>query len=567
MAGATMEFTDDFVSLDESFTQETRETFMEVMDQLAGDNHILKERLAELELELDDEGWRRIGAEGEMEFTRGGLAKIIAYSRIMFLKNPLIQRAVEVRSFYVWGQGIRIQAEDKAANKIVQDFLDDPLNRKEFTGHSARVKKDQKLQIDGNIFFVLVKAAGNGVTAIRSLPIDQVTDIICNPEDRREVWFYKREWSETSFDLEKGGQVVKERKALYPDATYEASKKSNRGRKKKIGEYEMMWDQPVYHVQVGHLDDMRFGVPETYSSLAWAKAYKGFLEDWATLVRSISKFAWNITAKKGRVTPTRQKIADLYGEFSDDELAEKNLRTNTNGTRSGSAFISDGDVKLNAINKSGATTSAQDGKQLRLMVASGMHLPDTILSNDPQQGALATAKTLDRPTELALTDRQTLWADIIQELLKHVLRLSGVRNKTVKVTFPRIVEQDMKDWIEALVAAFEGGKDGHIFPKEVLRRHLLTAIGEEDIDEIQELMQQVDDDDAEAAAAQAALPTPDDDEDEGEEGVAEAVRSFVNVMKEARDEIVARRKVVKEVQHDEQGRIKSITEQEVDDES
>lgn len=559
MASAVMEF----VQADEVYMSETRETFIEVMDELAGDNHILRERLAELELAMEDEGWRRIGMEAEMEFTREGLSKIISYSRIMFLKNPLIQRAVEVRSFYVWGQGVKIEADDRAANTIIQNFLDDPLNRKEFTSHSARVKKDQKLQIDGNIFFVLVKPASNGVTALRSLPTDQVLDIICNPQDRRDVWFYKREWTETTINPATGDQTNKPRKALYPDANYAAQKRSNRSRKNKMGEFDVIWDQPVYHVQVGHLDDMRFGVPETYASLDWAKAYKSFLEDWATLVRSISKFAWSITAKKGKVTPTRQKLMDMYGEYETTELAEAAIRDKSAvGTRAGSAFISDGDVKLNAINKSGATTSAQDGKQLRLMVASGMHLPDTILSNDPQQGALATAKTLDRPTELALTDRQTLWADIIKEMLGHVLGFANVKNKTVKVSFPNIVEQDMGTWIEALVKAFEGGKDGHVFPKNVLRRHLLTAIGEEDIDEIQKLMQDIDDEDA---AAQAALPEPDEDDEDNEE-VAEAMKGFVEALKGAREEIVARRKVVKEVEHDESGKIKRITETEVVDE-
>ena len=43
----------------------------------------------------------------------------------------------------------------------------------------------------------------------------------------------------------------------------------------------------------------------------------------------------------------------------------------------------------------------------------------TILSGDLDQGNLATAKTLDRPTELAMMDRQQLWADIFQRLINY----------------------------------------------------------------------------------------------------------------------------------------------------
>ena len=34
---------------------------------------------------------------------------------------------------------------------------------------------------------------------------------------------------------------------------------------------------------------------DVYAAMPWARAYKGFLTDWARLVKALSKFAWRLT--------------------------------------------------------------------------------------------------------------------------------------------------------------------------------------------------------------------------------------------------------------------------------
>lgn len=532
----------DVMEFDEALTPDVlQDTVVSLYNELGIEKanvHLYQERLAELELALEDEGWRRIGMEGEMEFSPQGLRKIVSLSRIMFLKNPVIQRAVEVRSFYVWGQGVKIEADDERANDIIQKFLDDKLNRKVFTGHAARVKKDQKLQIDGNIFFVLFTNSIDGTVKIRTAPMEEITDIITNPQDREEVWFYLREWTEER--TTRGGHKKQTpRKAYYPDVAYATATPQKRGRGARpttIGDIDIQWDAPVYHVKVGHLDGMRFGVPETYAALDWARAYKNFLEDWASIVRAISRFAWKLTAKKNKLQVARER---LNYKPNLAELAEEGSNGNE-PPHAGSFFIRDPDTDLTPINKSGATTSAEDGKYLRLMVASAMHIPDTILSNDPQQGALATAKTLDRPTELTLTDRQALWSDIIKDICDHVLEANDIKDIDVKVTFPNIVERDTREWIGSIIDSWSanGKADAHVMPKDVFRRLLLTALGVDDIDEVMAAMEDIDTEDEEnAATAQASLNLGGPEAEEDEEEVTEALKGFVTALTEAYKEL------------------------------
>lgn len=482
-------------------------------------NNMLKESLAELELRMDDEGWRRLGWEGEREFSRDGLRKITDMSRIMTLKNPIIQRAVEIRSFYVWGQSVEIKGRSETVNdEVIQPFIEDIGNRRELFSHASRILKDKALATDGNIFFVLDTSYITGKVNLRSIPFDEIEDIILNPDDGVDVWYYVRSYEQKKFDHRTGKVTSKHKKAYYPDYWYALKRQKDKSRPSRIGDAPVIWSQPVYHMKSGGLDGMRFGVPETYSSLDWARAYKSFLEDWASLVRAISMFAWKYTTKKNKLKASRQKLEELTGEHGDR-------------TPAGSTFIGDKDGDLIPINKSGATTSAADGKMLRLMVASGMHLPDTMLSNDPQQGALATAKTLDRPTELAMSERQNTWSDTIRAILFYVLvqaveaavpvvdgsydadtntltiniNEDNVKNPaTIDVIFPSIVVPDQKDQIEAIVGAMtlNGKTPANIAPDDVFRGLLLNALGVEDVDEIIENMEE--DDIATAAAVSVA---------------------------------------------------------------
>ncbi len=73
----------------------TKAQFVEAYGQERNTNILLEERLAELELALEDQEWLKLSLTGEREFSREGLGKIVRLSRLMFLKNPLINHAAE----------------------------------------------------------------------------------------------------------------------------------------------------------------------------------------------------------------------------------------------------------------------------------------------------------------------------------------------------------------------------------------------------------------------------------------------------------------------------------------
>lgn len=457
---------------------------------------VFQENLTRLELAQEDSGWRRQSLETEREFTRAGLEDIAMLSRSMYLSHPLINRAVNVTTFYVFGQGVTVTTNKenaKVQSMVIDKTMKDDGNQAELFGHTSQLLTEVDQMVEGNIFLVLYTDR-LGDVEIRSFPFGQIWKIYTKEGDKRLPAYYLRRWSETVFDESKGREKIIQKEALYPDWRYHPRQKPG-----KIGSLECNWDSPVMHQKTGGMKDMQFGVPETYAALDWARAYRKFLENWATIIASLSKFAWQFETKGRNIQDAKKKFQSTIPE---NEGIEENDQP------AGQVAMTKKGDKLVPIPKSGASTSAEDGRQMRLMVASAMNLPDTMLANDPQQGALATAQTLDRPTELYIRSRQQMWADLYHNIFRYIIDrkieaglLPGVeiwndRKGTmefepkeglddIEISFPPILEHDMEKTIRSIVTAatLEGREYANTIPKDTMTELLLEVLGVKDINE------------------------------------------------------------------------------------
>ncbi len=508
--------------------------FIELQNQ-----QLLIERIAELEQESI--GWNQLVNLGEMEFSREGLRQITRLARLYYLKNPLVNRGVNVQALYVWAQGVEIEAEAPEVNEVIQDFLDDPKNKAELTGHQSHTLTEVDLEVTGNLFLVLFADPITGRVRVRSIPMDQADEIFCNPEDSKEPWYYKRSWTMDTLNMDSGMTIGKPMTAYYPDWLY----KPRGGEKPRtIGGHEIRWSDPVYHVKVGCLKDMKFGLTEAYQALDWARAYKAFLENWATIMQAYARFARRLTTPGGKtgIAATKAKLGTTVSQTS----GETNPPPLTAST-----FIGVPGATVEPIKTAGATTSAESGRPLKLMAATAVGLPETFFG-DASVGNLATAKSLDRPTELKFVDRQQLWRDILQDICQFVIDASakatrgklkgkvqvndygeetillGIDQQTgepmsrrVTITFPPILERDMDARIKAIVTAatLDGKQLAGTMDIRTVVRLLLQALGVEDIDELLDQIAPVDETGAPAPAAQEAM--------------AEAVRDLVKDLREA----------------------------------
>lgn len=481
------------------------ESLREVVGQIANDEELLVERLAELELALEDANWVRLMAEGEREFSREGLRTIAGLARMMFLKNPLINRSVMVQALYVWAQGVNVRVKDATINEALQAFWDDADNQAELTGHQARMFKEIDLRVEGNIFFVFFVNPSSGAVKVRSFEPDEISEIISNPEDAKSPWLYLRTWTEKRLNPVTGRGNTIQRRAYYPDWRYKPSSKPA-----KFGRIEVMWDTPVYHVRTGGLASWKFGLSEIYAAIDWARAYKEFLEDVASLMRSYARFAWNLKFKGGKkvMQAAKSKLNSTLG--NEGSAGETNPAPVT-----GSTFLGSDMYEMQPMNLRGASIAPEDGRRFLLMVAAAMGLPETFYG-DVSVGTLATGKTLDRPTELMMRNRQLLWTDILRNIFQFVLlwsvkatagklhelgKVEGTTNSEgiieekvvwnesvqalIDIDFPPVLERDVQAAVQAIVtAATLNGQELAIFDEPTVARLLLTALAQDDVDEL-----------------------------------------------------------------------------------
>lgn len=462
-------------------------------------NLMLHESMADLALALEDRGWQQITLDSDRELSRSGIQKMAALCRVMAAVNPLIGRGLRIRCSYVFGQGVQIAARaaesddtGQDVNAVVQAFLDDPKTQSALLSAQAREERERACGTDGNQFIACDTDPLTGQVRPRIIPPEQIQDLICNPEDVRETWFVKRTWTTPLINLDSGQAESITRTVFHPVLGYRPGAGARRS---AIGGSQVMWDQPVLHAAVNRPEGSRWGIPDAYAAIAWARAYKAFLEDWATLVKALSRLAWRATAPGSKAAQMRQRLA---------QAPSRDPLTGNSNDVGGIALMQPG-TTLEAIPKAGATIDSESGKPLAAMVAAALDVPVTMLLGDPgTTGARAVAETLDRPMQLAFESRRALWADWLGAIIDHVIDaavraprgplkgtiraeadrevvdLAEDTKRTVDITWPSLDDVDPATVVKSIVEADSTGK----LPPLIVVRLLLEALGVGDIDEI-----------------------------------------------------------------------------------
>lgn len=444
----------------------------------------VEESFAQLELARDNAGWLAISAQYSEEFTRDGLRRAAEQGRIFGVANPLIKRGREVRHAYVHGQGVDIEAKNQDVNDLVQAFMDDEGNRDAFFGSQARAVVEGCLYDEGNFFLAHFTNPLTGVVKLRQLPFDEITDKVTAPGDKATTHYFLRRWVEVELQAD-GSWADVSKEAYYPALKYQPAT-----RYRAINGIPVMWDAPVMHIQVNSGQGWKWGIGDSYAAIPWSLSHKGFLEDWALLMKALAKIAYTTSSKTAGAAQAKR-------------AAVQNLQN----IAAGSTLSMTDDQKLEPVSKSGATLDSESSRPLATMAASALGIPVTILLADPgQTGARATAETLDLPTRLIMQARQDLHADKLRDSIGYAIEQAilapagplrklgkplrdGDRltvewtkpeDRSLDVKYPSLEQADTKLLIDAIVAA-----DGiPAMPTLPLIRLALQVLKIDDIDEL-----------------------------------------------------------------------------------
>lgn len=454
-------------------------------------NALLQESMADLEsLYRDDVGWQKVGLE-DNQFSGDGRKRIAAYARIMATANPLVKRGLGLRVAYVWGQGVTVSVRDDGAtgqdvNAVLQQFWDDKSNLKTFTGSQASDSMERQLGTDGEVFLALPTNTLTGRVRVRSVPPEEIVDLICDPEDAATIWYYKRKW--TARIVQADGKVKNDdRVTYYPAVGYYPLQRPLR-----VNGSEIRWDAPMVAAIVNSTAGSNRGIGDSFAALPWARASKEFLEDWAMLAKALSRIAWQVKTRADKTQQAARAISRTASAPGNDSGVG-----GTVGMTPGST--------LEAVPKTGATIDANSGRPLQMMVAAALGVPLTMLLGDPgATGARAVAETLDQPTELEMGLRRKVWSALFREVVDYVIDAAviaprgALRGAVVRdddrrlVTLPdgddRTIEVNWPEWdstpVDILVKAIAAADSTEKLPPLEVFKLLARALNIPDSDDL-----------------------------------------------------------------------------------
>jgi len=449
----------------------------------------LKERLWELELALEDRGWVREVTMAALEFSRLGVQQLIKICRIYAIKNPLIKRTAEICMLYVFGRGFEVRSEDETENDCIQAHL--ALNDG-VLGAVAIANLETSIQTDGTLYFGC-ETLPDGTVKLNMIEPLEVMDIICKAEDKSVPRYFYRNWVQEDFDPATGAKSATPMKCWYQSLEEAMDPKAEKP-PASIAGATVNLNMPILRVKVGSPRFWRWGLPPIYACIDWARAYKDFLEDWATVQRALARFALMVETKggPGAIAAYNALFNTTFADAGGTQI-ERNPPPVM-----GSAHISGPGNQIQPFKTANAQTSPEQARRVLLMHCAGSGMPETFFG-DASTGSLATAVSLDRPTELKFTEIQRRWTHTIKTLLEYALMCAkqtpgskmrearqanpAPQPSEIYIKFPNVIEHDILTMIQAIVDIGTGGGRNGIFAGIVDRKTicelLLAEIGYE----------------------------------------------------------------------------------------
>jgi hypothetical protein len=355
--------------------------------------------------------WRREINFSAMQFTRWGIQQIILVCRLYWLKNPIARRLVDVCAAYVFARSVEVTTSDPAANETIKEFFRD--NRSTF-GQIALTQIERSKDTDGNVFWCFFPDSQNsGRVKCRTIDATEISEIVSNPDDADEPWYYLRIWTQGTFDAITGQTANQTRHAWYPAMGFEPAERPD-----SIRNWPVLWNTATHHRRCGTVGKWQYGCPRIYPMITWAKEAKRYLEACASVAQQLAQFALTLTTKGGQqaLMGAKQQMGTTVGPNTQVWDA--------NPTMPGGIFASGTGTKMEAFKTQGAGCDPEKVRQYKLMCAMVQGVPETFLG-DVSTGNLATATSLDRPTEIVFLERQESWVEDLQIMMTYVLRMSA----------------------------------------------------------------------------------------------------------------------------------------------
>lgn len=436
--------------------------------------------------------------------------KLIRLARLYYLKDPLIHQATSLITNYTFADGFRYACNDESWKQELDDWWGDEDNLIELTSHQAQEQKSIELIVDGEIFFVLFKEP-DGRIKVRTLPPEEVTEVITHPQDYRRNLYYQRKFYPETFDFKSGLWDVGSSVTGAPTqlTTYYADWRNyvpgQWGFEKGLQGLE---DGTIYQIATNRISRQKRGNTETYPALDWVKAHRQMLQDWVTIVKAYSTLAWKAKAKGGDdrdLSRIKDKLSTMLPSYN----PQTGQLVQPGGA--GGVQIESDNMSLTPMKTAGMTTDPADSRQVRLMAGAGLGIMEHYFG-DAGNANLATAQAMELPMLKKFAARQRFWEDVYRNIMTFVIiagiesgriqgkidenidvkgrlvskRLVKGKDQEIVIQAPAILQKNLAEVSQGIVPLVQN----ELVPWEEAARYSMKALDIENVEEALILLKQ-----------------------------------------------------------------------------
>jgi hypothetical protein len=295
--------------------------------------------------------------------------------------NPLARRIVNLISQFVIGKGVSIETDHKATQKFLDEWFNHPLNR---MPSQLKAWKDEGTRT-GNLFFLFSVEKVSGMSFVRAVPAELISEIQTAENDVMQETFYVRTELNAS-----------------PWPAYDPNNEQ---------------DQFMVHFADNVPVGTCWGEPDLAPMLPWIGRFSTWLEDRARLNHFRNSIMY---------------ILRLKGQVDKVEKDRRAAELNANPPKPGSVLVTDEGEDWGILTPQlDAFDASLDGMALKKMVAAGIGMPLHWLA-EPESSTRTTAEAAGTPSFRSLADMQNTFLDMLVSLSKIAVQVRKRYDHRVK---------------------------------------------------------------------------------------------------------------------------------------
>lgn len=374
--------------------------------------------------------------------------KIVKLSRSLYLSNTIIQYATETFTNYAFSNRPTLVATDPAAQEVWNEFFNADRNTPLFGEREIHTLSEDQLR-DGELFFVFTASTVDGETTCRTVPTEQIKEIVTDPDDSRVVLYYRRDWTSgtDSYSL------------YYPD--WHASKEQLSRAKlpptaKKANEVKQETinapGTDVVMMQAAYRKVNKRGWPMVTAALSWITDYDDLVHGQVVRAKASQSIVEKVKANTG------QRGIDMIKQQIGTSLTGSDSTERNPPPAPGSVWLENNQLTREWLNR---PTGAQDMEKDSLMVLRLIILAYGMFPHYAGVGEayrLATATAMEGPILRTFQRYLGFWSSVWRDMSRIVIDFAEeyghktFDSEEVKVSTGRILSLSTDDIGKAATA-------------------------------------------------------------------------------------------------------------------